>query len=51
MSVLVTGGQILGSGAEVRKATLTINLVPKKERKQNQTQITEELGAEPRVLP
>jgi hydrophobe/amphiphile efflux-1 (HAE1) family protein len=45
VSVLVTGGQILGSGAEVRKATLTINLVPKKQRKQNQTQITEELGA------
>ena len=31
--VLVTGGQLLGSGAEVRKATLTINLVRKKERK------------------
>ncbi len=43
-SVFVTGGQILGSGAEVRKATLTINLVDKKERKLSQGQITEEIG-------
>ena len=35
----------------MRKATLTINLVPKKERKQNQTQITEELGAELASFP
>ncbi len=45
-SVFVTGGQILGSGAEVRKATLTINLVTKKDRKLNQGQITEEMGRE-----
>ena len=45
-SVFVTGGQILGSGAEVRKATLTINLVPKTKRKLNQGQITEQMGAE-----
>jgi hydrophobe/amphiphile efflux-1 (HAE1) family protein len=45
-SVFITGGQILGSGAEVRKATLTINLVEKKQRKLNQGQITEEMGLE-----
>ncbi len=43
-SVFVTGGNLLGSGPEVRKATLTINLVDKKERKASQIQITEELG-------
>ena len=32
-SVFVNGGRVLGSGAEVRKATLVINLVPKDERK------------------
>ena len=28
-SVFVNGGRVMGSGAEVRKATLVINLVPK----------------------
>ena len=32
-SVFVNGGRVLGSGAEVRKATLVINLVPKEKRK------------------
>ena len=31
-SVFVNGGQVLGSGAEVRKATLVIRLVPRTER-------------------
>jgi hydrophobe/amphiphile efflux-1 (HAE1) family protein len=51
VSVFVTGGQILGSGAEVRKATLTINLVPKSKRKDTQLTITESLGAELAVVP
>jgi hydrophobe/amphiphile efflux-1 (HAE1) family protein len=38
-SVFVSGGRILGSGAEVRKATFTINLVAKSQRKLSQTQI------------
>lgn len=50
-SVFVTGGQILGSGAEVRKATLTINLKPKLSRKLNQTQITEEIGDDLAKVP
>ena len=51
VSVFVTGGQVLGSGAEVRKATLTINLVPKSERKQTQLEITESLGTELAPVP
>ena len=51
VSVLVTGGQVLGSGAEVRKATLTINLVPKSKRKDTQLTITESLGAELADVP
>jgi multidrug efflux pump subunit AcrB len=50
-SVFVTGGQILGSGAEVRKATLTINLVPKGKRKLNQTQVTEAIGEDLASFP
>ncbi|MFN3744754.1 MAG: efflux RND transporter permease subunit [Hyphomicrobiaceae bacterium] len=51
VSVFVTGGQVLGSGAEVRKATLTINLVPKSKRKDSQLAITESLGAELASVP
>jgi hydrophobe/amphiphile efflux-1 (HAE1) family protein len=51
VSVFVTGGQVLGSGAEVRKATLTINLVPKSKRKDTQLAITESLGAELASVP
>jgi len=51
VSVFVTGGQILGSGAEVRKATLTINLVPKARRKDNQITITEAIGADLATVP
>ena len=49
-SVLVSGGQILGSGAEVRKATLTINLIDKKQRKA-QTAIVEEIGRDLAAVP
>src|SRR5690606_24321603 len=38
-SVLVNGGQILGSGSEVRKATLIIRLVPKDQRKRTQEEV------------
>jgi multidrug efflux pump subunit AcrB len=51
VSVLVTGGQVLGSGAEVRKATLTINLVPKSKRKDSQLTITEAIGANLAAVP
>ena len=43
-SVFVNGGQILGSGAEVRKATLIVNLTPKSERDLTQAQIQEEMS-------
>ncbi|MGD9783527.1 MAG: efflux RND transporter permease subunit [Hyphomicrobiaceae bacterium] len=43
-SVLVIGGQILGSGQEVRKATLVINLKPGEQRKLKQAAIQEEIG-------
>jgi multidrug efflux pump subunit AcrB len=51
VSVFVTGGQILGSGAEVRKATLTINLVSKKQRKLKQSDIKEQIGLDLAEVP
>ncbi|MFM2421738.1 MAG: hypothetical protein RL291_268 [Pseudomonadota bacterium] len=50
-SVFVSGGRLLGSGAEVRKATLTINLVEKKNRKLSQVQIQDEISADLRAYP
>jgi hydrophobe/amphiphile efflux-1 (HAE1) family protein len=50
-SVFVSGGQVLGSGAEVRKATLVVNLTPKKERKLSQAEIRQVLAAELTGLP
>ena len=50
-SVFVNGGNLLGSGAEVRKATLTINLAPKAERKLNQAQIKGAIGHDLVGLP
>ncbi|HRK19630.1 MAG TPA: efflux RND transporter permease subunit [Hyphomicrobiaceae bacterium] len=50
-SVFVNGGRLLGSGSEVRKATLVINLVDKKDRKLNQTQISEAIGADLADVP
>ena len=43
-SVFINGGRVLGSGSEVRKATLVINLVPKSQRKLSQAQVKEEIG-------
>jgi multidrug efflux pump subunit AcrB len=46
-SVFVNGGRVMGGaggGAEVRKATLVINLVPKTERKLGQAQIKQEIS-------
>ena len=37
-SVFINGGRVMGSGAEVRKATLVINIVPKEKRKLTQDQ-------------
>ncbi|MGE3066026.1 MAG: efflux RND transporter permease subunit [Hyphomicrobiaceae bacterium] len=50
-SVFVNGGRLLGSGDEVRKATLIINLVPKDRRKLNQAQIQEVIGRDLSGLP
>jgi hydrophobe/amphiphile efflux-1 (HAE1) family protein len=43
-AVYVTGGRILGSGNEVRKATLVAMTTPKSERKVTQSQIKDELA-------
>lgn len=43
-SVFVNGGKVMGGGAEVRKATLVVNLVPKEERKLGQQQIKQEIS-------
>lgn len=50
-SVFVNGGNLLGSGAEVRKATLIINLVPKDQRKLNQGQIKQAIGHDLAGMP
>lgn len=50
-SVFVIGGQILGSGKEVRKATLVVTLAPGEERKLKQAAIQEEIGNSLRELP
>ena len=44
-SVFVNGGRVLGSGTEVRKATLVINLVGKDKRKLSQDAVRHEIGA------
>jgi multidrug efflux pump subunit AcrB len=43
-SVFINGGKVLGGGAEVRKATLVINLVPRETRKLSQAQIKGEIS-------
>jgi len=50
-SVFVNGGTILGSGAEVRKATLIITLTPKGERKKTQAEIQEDIGRSLSEIP
>ncbi|MBX9588375.1 MAG: efflux RND transporter permease subunit [Hyphomonadaceae bacterium] len=43
-SVFISGGKVMGGGAEVRKATLVINLVPKNKRKLGQAAIKAEIS-------
>lgn len=50
-SVFVNGGNLLGSGAEVRKATLIVNLVPKDRRKLKQHEIKAEIGQQLAGMP
>ncbi len=50
-SVFVSGGKIMGGGAEVRKATLVINLVPRKQRKLSQSQVKQQIGREVASTP
>jgi len=50
-SVLVNGGSLLGSGSEVRKATLTINMLPKDKRKLSQATIKEMLARDLAEIP
>ena len=49
-SVFVTGGRVLGSGDEVRKATLVIGLVEKSKR-QAQSQVEREIGRNIERIP
>ncbi len=51
VSVFVNGGTLLGSGAEARKATLTINMVPKEQRKNSQAEIKEAISRDLANLP
>ena len=50
-SVLVYGGQVLGDSAEVRKATLVINLVHKGQRDVTQKQIQGEISRDMEGVP
>jgi len=50
-SVFVNGGQILGSGSEVRKATLIIRLVPKDQRKRTQEEVKNAIARDLERVP
>ena len=50
-SVFVSGGKVMGGGAEVRKATLVINLVPKDNRKLSQAAIKAEISRDLASVP
>jgi hydrophobe/amphiphile efflux-1 (HAE1) family protein len=50
-SVFVNGGNLLGSGAEIRKATLIINLIARNDRKITQESFKQSLGRELAALP
>ncbi len=50
-SVFVNGGTLLGSGAEVRKATLVINMVAKTQRTLSQSDIKEGISRDLANLP
>jgi len=49
--VFVNGGTLLGSGAEVRKATLILGLAPRSERSLAQHQIQDEIGRDLALIP
>jgi hydrophobe/amphiphile efflux-1 (HAE1) family protein len=49
--VFVNGGNLLGSGAEVRKATLIVNLRPRAERRLHQFEIQAEIGRDLESVP
>ncbi len=51
LSVFVNGGVILGSGNEVRKATLIIQLTPKNKRKLTQNEIEQQIGRDLLEVP
>lgn len=51
ISVFVNGGTLLGSGAEARKATFTINMVPKEKRKLSQAEIKEAISRDLTNVP
>src|SRR5690606_40107907 len=50
-SVFVNGGQVLGSGAEVRKATLVIRLVPRTERELSQEAVKKAIARDIERIP
>ena len=50
-SVLVYGGQILGGSAEVRKATLVVNLVHKSRRALSQQAVQDKIGTDVAEVP
>src|SRR5262245_24257872 len=50
-SVFVNGGRVMGSGAEVRKATLVINLVAKERRNLLQSEVQLQIGASLSAMP
>ena len=50
-SVFINGGKVMGGGAEVRKATLVINLVPRDTRKLSQAQIKGEITRDLAQVP
>jgi hydrophobe/amphiphile efflux-1 (HAE1) family protein len=50
-SVFVNGGRVMGSGAEVRKATLVISLVAKEKRQLLQSEVQLQIGASLSAMP
>jgi hydrophobe/amphiphile efflux-1 (HAE1) family protein len=50
-SVFINGGNLLGSGAEVRKATLIVNLLPKAQRDVTQEQSKQAISGDLASLP
>jgi multidrug efflux pump subunit AcrB len=50
-SIMVYGGEVLGGGAEVRKATLVINLVHKSQRPMAQRELEAEIAGKMAVVP